>query len=457
MRVLKKAKRLNVYLLVVLCISFWSCNDNDDTGGNPYIPPASQATNYRVQYNAGSCSIPEKNLFISSLLHDTYLWEAQVPNLDFISYSSTKLLLNDLRYSPLDKWSYITSKSESDALTQEGKFIGYGFSYKKNIAGIRTVYQVHKDSPADIAGIKRGDQFISLNGLTYDEIDTRGLWGSIWGSNEIGTSLDITVIDTNDIVTQSTIIKDWVTIDIIPQYKIIDSNGIKIGYLIFNSFKSYISQDLDDVFQYFDDENIDELIVDLRYDGGGSILISRKISSLIAGTDAADETFINYSYNERYPHWNHSRSFEEPANNLNLSRAIFITTSRTCSASELVINGLSPIMDVIIIGDTTCGKPVGWHGGYDFCNLHISYPEFKMENSNNEGNYFSGLQATCPATDDLEKPRGDIEEASLQEAIDFIHNNHCSASAVKTNKQIISSNNSDDWGNNNFGRHIGIN
>jgi carboxyl-terminal processing protease len=123
--------------------------------------------------------------------------------------------------------------------------------------------------------------------------------------------------------------------------------------------------------------------------------------------------------------WDLELLFEEPANALNLDRVVIITTESTCSASELVINCLKPFIDISLIGDTTCGKPVGMYG-YDFGDKHINFIELKTVNALNDGDYFDGIPSTCVADDDLERLLGDTQEASLKEALYYLINDSCS-------------------------------
>ncbi|THB68962.1 MAG: hypothetical protein D6B27_01455 [Gammaproteobacteria bacterium] len=444
-------KKLSQTTIIISWIILSACNEVEDTEtGDMYNPPVTEELSYRVSYSVDTCSFEDQSFFVSSLMHDTYLWAEHVPDKNFLQYQSLQQLLNDLVYTTYDHWSYITTKTQSDALSKRGQIISYGFSYKRDNQGIRTIYQVHKDSPAYNAGFRRGDRFVSINGLSYDEITSQGKWGSIWGETELGVSIDITVRDPEGQEKSATLIKEWVTIDIIEDYKIFEENDKKIGYLIFNSFKSYIADDLDEVFNYFIEHEVSELILDLRYNGGGSIWMSNRLSAMIAGTYTLDGNFIHYNFNSRYPHWEHDLEFTDYNYSLNLDRVIIITGNKTCSASELVINGLTPYIEVITIGNTTCGKPVGWNGGYDFCDLHISYPEFQMDNADGIGGYYNGIEATCTAADDIDTQMGESEEESLNTALEYINNGNCKK-ADKTTKSF-SFKYPDDWENNNFGR-----
>jgi carboxyl-terminal processing protease len=169
---------------------------------------------------------------------------------------------------------------------------------------------------------------------------------------------------------------------------------------------------------------IDELILDLRYNGGGRTHVAGFLSELIAGDHVDEEIFVKYLHNDKFSDWDWVSEFSKPENALNLTRVVIITTASTCSASELVINSLKPFVNVVLVGTTTCGKPVGMHG-YDFGDKHISPIEFQGVNALGAGEYFDGIVPTCSSDDDLTKLFGDSEESSLGEALHYLTQGSC--------------------------------
>ena len=179
-----------------------------------------------------------------------------------------------------------------------------------------------------------------------------------------------------------------------------------------------------------------ELIVDLRYNGGGSISVARDLASMIGGIELAGRVFTHLRYNAKHPENNtvyafSSSSSELPAAPLNgLNRVIFITAEGTASASELVINGLIPHKNVIQIGATTFGKPYGFLP-VDACGLTYNAVSFETVNALGMGRYDSGLAPTCEVPDDLDHQLGDPAEARLASALHYIKTGSCSVPGAK--------------------------
>ncbi len=167
------------------------------------------------------------------------------------------------------------------------------------------------------------------------------------------------------------------------------------------------------------------MILDMRYNSGGRVYIARYLASLIAGDIATDKIFTSILYNDRYSHWNEDYYFKKESNRLNISKVYILVTNQSCSASELVINGLDPHIDVTVIGERTCGKPVGM-SGFQFCDKYLMPIQFGLVNSEGEGGYFDGLKPVCLVSDDIKHDFGDTNEAMLKEAIYFLKNRKCS-------------------------------
>ena len=162
--------------------------------------------------------------------------------------------------------------------------------------------------------------------------------------------------------------------------------------------------------------------------------MGRHLASLIGGSRTSGEIFAKSVHNDKYSHWDESIYFGDLENALGAESVVFITGSQTCSASEIVINGLRPFLDVATVGRKTCGKPVGMYG-YDFCDIHIAPIEMKIVNALDEGDYFGGIVPDCDAEDDLARDFGDIREDSLKTALHHLLNRSCPDSS-DTRKKV---------------------
>jgi hypothetical protein len=171
---------------------------------------------------------------------------------------------------------------------------------------------------------------------------------------------------------------------------------------------------------------VQELVLDLRYNGGGLVDVARHLAGLIGGPSLRDHVFAEAQHNDRNRRLNQTLRFGGAASALRLERLIVITTRASASASELLINGLTPFLPVIVVGDRTFGKPVGQYG-VPFCDKVFAPVAFSMVNARGEGNYFDGLPVDCAAADDIGHELGSPQETSLATALDYIATGRCPA------------------------------
>jgi len=157
--------------------------------------------------------------------------------------------------------------------------------------------------------------------------------------------------------------------------------------------------------------------------------VAQHLGGLIGGAGTNGQVFVEFFHNDKNTRRNSTLRFEDPAQALDLSRLVVITTRGSASASESVINSLRPFLPVTVVGDTTYGKPVGQYG-FDFCD-QVLYPvAFAVRNAQGQGDYFGGIPADCPAADDLDHPLGDSAEASVAEALHYLRTGGCSGQAA---------------------------
>src|SRR5262249_43510505 len=205
--------------------------------------------------------------------------------------------------------------------------------------------------------------------------------------------------------------------------------GPRVGYVHLRNFVTPSSAALDTAFASLLNAGATELVLDLRYNGGGLVSVAQHLGGLIGGAATHGQVFIQFNHTDKNTAKNSSLRFPVPPQALGVPRLVVIGTRATASASEAVINGLRPFMTVTVVGETTYGKPVGQYG-YDFCDKTLFPVAFEGRNAKNEGGYFNGIPADCAAADDLDHPLGDPGEASLAAALDFIRSGSCAASSA---------------------------
>jgi hypothetical protein len=201
------------------------------------------------------------------------------------------------------------------------------------------------------------------------------------------------------------------------------TNGRKVGYLSFNSFlgdTTEIYNNFQRLFNRFSTQNVQDVIIDLRYNGGGYVTVQEKLANYLITTAGNGNIMMTQKYNDKYNQYNSTTRFRK-LGSLNLSRAFFIVSNSTASASELLINNLKPYLEVKVIGpSTTYGKPVGFFP-VPVGDWYVFPVSFRTVNKNGEGNYFNGIPLDNKTADGLDKDWGDLSEASLASAIRYIN------------------------------------
>jgi carboxyl-terminal processing protease len=316
----------------------------------------------------------EVNGWIYDTMKSYYLWESQ---LAAKASTDNKLAPADyfesilVKPGELDRFSWIQEDVAELTASLQGvnKVVGIRFTpFYSNTAKTKVALSVAyalKGSPADKAGLKRGDFIVKVNGseLTPDN------YSAAFSSD----NLKFTLGDYNG----SEIIANAKTVDVvkaevqtnpIQHYSIIEKGTKKIGYLVYLQFLTQFDNDMRNVFKEFKAKGVNELVLDLRYNGGGYITSSEILSSLIVknlkpGTLMSRQewnTSLTSAYKTKYGNDVFDSEWLNESNNLGtLNRVYILTSAGTASASELVINNLKPYMDVILIGDHTYGKNVG--------------------------------------------------------------------------------------------------
>lgn len=389
-----------------------------------------------AQTAPSNCSTSSQNLYVRDVLNSFYYWYQNLPNVSPASYNSPEAYLDAVRYRPIDNsFSYITSAAANEALYGDSQYVGFGMS-TQTTATYLTVLQVFDSSPAVDAGLSRGDRITQINGQSVAAMVAAGTVGTAFGAADIGVASDIVFEKPDGEQRVARLVKRVVTIPTVSLTRIVEDDGRRIGYLFFRNFVRPSEAALNDAFAALKAAGATELVLDLRYNGGGLVDIATHLASLIGGVRTSGQVMLNYVHNDKAgPTYNKTTRFTNPEHALNLSRLVVITTRSSASASELIINSLRPYMPVAVIGDTTYGKPVGQYG-FTFCDKVLAPVSFSIKNVNHEGDYFAGIPATCSAADDSSHQLGDVAEASFAEALTYLRSGGCSARADAASRSL---------------------
>lgn len=374
-----------------------------------------------------SCSIGDQKRFVRDATLDWYLWNDLLPNKIKVSNFDTPvdLLASLIEVQPLDNYSYIGSAFADAAFFGAGQYQGFGFSWRFVAADDVQLTRVFEGSPAALAGFARGQRIVALDGRSVAEIEA---------AEGIAAALDAATISftmrESDGLTEFTasVSESIVTINPVPQWRLIPTaGGPPIGYLELSAFISTADPMLDNVFANFRANDVTDIIVDLRYNGGGLINTAELFGDLLGGVVAENLTFSQTLFNaDRSAEYDTEAFFARLANSVSLSRLVVIATQSTASASELVTNSMMSHVDVAIVGDRTFGKPVG-QVGFEFCGNILRLTAFQTVNADGLGDYFGGLPADCPASDELSLPVGDAADPSMIAALSYLETGACPA------------------------------
>lgn len=426
---LQATLRAGKLCFAALCLSMLvACSDdNNDDETPPEInnPPGSEGGPSTPVGEGAECSVEERHRWVYDAMHDTYLWYAQTPTLDYTSYADVSVLLDDLLYKPLDRFSFIMD--EDDYLASlEGNTTAFGIRFGF-LDGRYVFHIIEPGSPAGNAGIERGDEWRALAGIPLSEISSAQFSELMDTSNGPNTQR-FTIVGRDDGVEREvTLTSTEFAVQTVFHHHTTETAGIKTGYLGFSRFMNTSPDELTAAFNTFKADGVEELILDLRYNGGGLIFVAGQLGGLIGGNATQDQTFAKIAFNDRYTDQDVDFAFTNTDDALNLRRVFVLTTANTCSASEMVINGLSPFVEVVVIGSASCGKPVGMLPDTR-CDKALFAINLETRNAVDEGGFFDGFAPTCAVNDAPSSQMWDDDDALYGAARSYIVNNQCPAS-----------------------------
>jgi len=378
-----------------------------------------------AQRQPSNCQTSGQNLYVRDVMTELYYWYPFVPAVDPLRFDSPEAYLEAVRYRPLDhSFSYITSREANEAFFSDSQFIGLGLSTTVNAGELR-VLQVFDGSPAAEAGLGRGHRILEINGRTIEALNASGQLDEAFGPNQIGAEVEVAFQTRDGQARRARMTKRAVTIPTVSLTRVVTVDGRRVGYVFFRNFVRPSFAALDEAFAALREAKVTELVLDLRYNGGGLVDVAVHLASLIAGPVTNGQVMARYVHNDKYRSFDEDIRFETTDKGLDLSRLFVVTTRGSASASELLINALRPYIPVVVVGDRTYGKPVGQYG-IPFCDKVLAPVAFTIRNSADQGDYFDGIAADCTAGDDTTHDLGDAAEASLAEALHFLGTGACS-------------------------------
>jgi len=357
--------------------------------------------------------------FLYNLFLTEYYWNDFTPNpFDYSNYTDPQTMINVLKYPAKDRWSFVLTQQEYNDFASQST-AGFGFQITYDNSGYMVIYIVDIDSPADQVGFLRGDKIIKINGEPATVFGIQEAYAAINQTTSFLINRDGKEIELN-------IASQIYNFKVTKAKSLTTEDGQKVGYLRFDSFTDNATDEIEQAFTYLQSLNINKLVIDLRYNGGGYInTASILLDKLVRDKD--DQIQFTLKWNDGYSGNNESGKFETDSNSLALKQIVFLTTQDSASASELVINSLMPErygVDVVLVGKQTHGKPVGMQGRSYGDHIYFLI-NFVTENVDGFSDYFDGIPVDCTVADDLSHQLGDPQEAMLKKALYYIDNGSC--------------------------------
>lgn len=429
-------------------------------------------------------SLLHEQLWLRSWSNRTYLWYRELSDLNPAGYSSAVSYFDLLKTSGLsetgaakDKFHFSEPTSEYEKSNVSDVEGGYGIEW--SIRSSRPPRQVliaytETGSPAANAGLQRGDLVLTVDGV--DVVNDNSSTGvAAINAGLFPAALNEThTLSVRDVkgVTKTVQLKSAdISMPLVKNRQIVtNSKAAKVGYLQFNGFSAPAQSDLIAAVQQFNQQGVQDVVLDMRYNGGGLLALSSQLGYMLAGPNVVQGRFYNrLSFNDKYPNTDpvtgeglspipfYTKQIDYTAGKLlntdlptlTLRRLYVLSTGRTCSASEALVNGLRGVdMEVILIGETTCGKPYGFYPT-DNCGTTYYTVQFKTSNVKGYGDYSDGLIPTptptlnadvkgCKVTDDFSRALGDVNEGLFATALYHSANGSCPVSTPAAQASVLS-------------------
>jgi carboxyl-terminal processing protease len=432
---------------------------SDPATGQPY--PDRQGT------------VDDEKTFLRSWTDDLYLWYSEVPQVDPSQYATAVDYFAQLKTpaitpsgNPKDRFHFWDTTAHWESLSQSGVEAGYGVTWallartppRKAVAAYN-----EPGSPAAAQNVNRGVEVLTVDGAdlvngsdqaTVDKLNA-GLFPQAPNETHAFTLRDLDG-------TTRTVTLTSINVTSVPVQNVhsIGTGSDKVGYMLFNDHLATAEKALVDAVNQLKTEAVTDLVLDIRYNGGGYLAIAGQLAYMIAGPGkTSGKTFEQLTFNDKHPgvdpianrpltptpFYNQTLGFSAPQGtslpSLGLSRVFVLTGSGTCSASESIINGLSGVdVQVIQIGKTTCGKPYGFYP-QDNCGTTYFSIQFKGVNAKGFGDYADGFSPAattpgslpgCQVADDFGHALGDANEARLAAALAYRTSPTCPAPTSRT-------------------------
>lgn len=444
------SRRVSAALSLVAMLS--ACGGGSGAGGSSgtvAVAPSATPTPAPTAVASATCSIRARQDWAAGQLREWYLFPETLPAaLDPGAYTSVESYIDALtataRGQRRDRYfTYLTSIASEDAFYASGSSAGFGFRLSTDSAARRVyIAESFEGTPALAAGIDRGAEILGIgtSEATLRTVSTiiasEGTAGvtNALGPTTPGTARVLRIADAAGTRTITVAKADYTLNPVSSRYgaKVIDDDGRKVGYLNLRTFISIADPALRAAFATFRAQGITNVVIDLRYNGGGLVSTGELLNDLLGAARSTADVQGYTTFRPEKSASSRTRFYAPQPESIAPMRLAFIGTGGTASASELVINAQIPYLgaNVGLVGTNTYGKPVG-QTALDLpdCDDRLRVVAFAVQNSARSAAYFDGLASvmasTCQAGDDFTRPLGDPQETSTRAALDFLAGRSC--------------------------------
>ncbi|RZF63295.1 peptidase S41 [Sphingomonas populi] len=444
-----RSGRLVSALVVAALLS--ACGGDDGGGGSAPVAtnPTPTPTPAPTPTTTAGCTLRERETWAAAQLNEWYLFPETLPaSLDPTPYKTLSDYVDGLtataRAQGHDRYfTYVTSIAEENAYFSSGTSAGLGVRLALDSTGKRLfIAEAFEGAPALTAGLDRGTEILAIgtssaNLQTVTSIYTaKGQAGLVdaLGPDDAGVARVLRVNDAGGTrnVTVTKTSYDIAAVSTRYGSSVINDAGHKVGYVNLRTFITSAENQLRTAFATFRAQGITEVIVDLRYNGGGLVSTAQVLGNLLGGNRSTADVFAYQTFRPEKSVENETMLFAPQPESVSPTKIAFIGTGGTASASELVINAFPPYLhaNAALIGTNTYGKPVGQIAlDRAACDDRLRVIAFATQNSAHNANYYNGLastmEASCAASDDLTHKFGDPQESSIRRSLDYLEGKSC--------------------------------
>lgn len=380
---------------------------------------------------AAACDVSAQKDWLRGYMLDWYYWTGQSPNPEPAGFATLDAYFQALKYTNypgvpngVDPWSNYQSTASYNQFFAEGRSTGYGVAVNglEGQLPLKARY-IEPLSPAGLAGLQRGDVIKAINGVPDTTLIT-GDFSVLSGAAGQQITLDI---ERNGVPQRVALTAADYALTPVPVSATLTAGAAKVGYVVLKDFIVQAEPELSTRLNAIKAAGATDLIIDLRYNGGGRISTANHFASEVLGPRGV---FTTLQYNTKQQASNRSFTLTSSSAPGVFNRIVVLTGQRSCSASELLVNGLRPYaQQVSTIGDTSCGKPYGFNP-VDSCGNTFSIVNFKAVNALGQGDYEAGLTPTCAVAEDFSGAFGDPAEKLTAAALGYLQTGACPATAA---------------------------